>query len=71
LINDLGDGRYRKVQQALVAQALPLYTLWTEIEKTYTSGDGCLDKLCMELVGCRRMQAQIQAIGRHRRFHRW
>jgi len=25
--------------------------LWTNIEDTFTSGDGYLDKLCMELVG--------------------
>ena len=30
---------------------MPFYKLWVEIEKTYTSGDGYLDKLCMELVG--------------------
>ena len=35
----------------LVREAMPFYKLWVEIEKTYTSGDGYLDKLCMELVG--------------------
>ncbi|MGI9331629.1 MAG: dihydrodipicolinate synthase family protein, partial [Gammaproteobacteria bacterium] len=25
--------------------------LWVSIENNYTSGDGYLDKLCMELVG--------------------
>ena len=35
----------------LVKEAMPVYKLWVEIEKTYTSGDGYLDKLCMELVG--------------------
>jgi hypothetical protein len=35
----------------LVDQAMPFYKLWIEIEKGYTSGDGYLDKLCMELVG--------------------
>ncbi len=30
---------------------MPFYKLWVEIEKSYTSGDGYLDKLCMELVG--------------------
>jgi 4-hydroxy-tetrahydrodipicolinate synthase len=35
----------------LVREAMPFYKLWTEIERTYTSGDGYLDKLCMELVG--------------------
>ena len=31
--------------------AQPFYELWQEIEQEYTSGDGYLDKLCMELVG--------------------
>ena len=35
----------------LVDEAMPFYKLWIEIEKGYTSGDGYLDKLCMELVG--------------------
>jgi 4-hydroxy-tetrahydrodipicolinate synthase len=30
---------------------MPFYKLWVEIEQTYTSGDGYLDKLCMELIG--------------------
>jgi len=51
LIDHLEAGSYRKVQQALVGEAMPFYKLWVEIEKTYTSGDGYLDKLCMELVG--------------------
>jgi 4-hydroxy-tetrahydrodipicolinate synthase len=51
LIDDLKAGRYKAVQQSLVKEAMPFYKLWMEIEKTYTSGDGYLDKLCMELVG--------------------
>ncbi len=51
LIDDLEAGRYRQAQTALVKQAMPFYKLWVEIEQTYTSGDGYLDKLCMELVG--------------------
>jgi len=51
LIDDLAAGRYPAVQQALVGEAMPFYKLWVEIEKTFTSGDGYLDKLCMELVG--------------------
>lgn len=51
LIDDLEAGRHREVQQALVREAMPFYKLWVEIEKTHTSGDGYLDKLCMELVG--------------------
>lgn len=51
LITDLASGHYPAVQKALVREALPFYKLWTEIEREYTSGDGYLDKLCMELVG--------------------
>jgi 4-hydroxy-tetrahydrodipicolinate synthase len=51
LIDDLDAGRHVDVQRALVREAMPFYKLWVEIEKTYTSGDGYLDKLCMELVG--------------------
>jgi 4-hydroxy-tetrahydrodipicolinate synthase len=51
LIDGLDAGHHRDVQQALVREAMPFYKLWVEIEKTYTSGDGYLDKLCMELVG--------------------
>ena len=32
-------------------EAKPFYKLWSKIENEYTSGDGYLDKLCMELVG--------------------
>ncbi len=71
LIDDLGRGRYREVQQALIEQAMPFYKLWTEIEKTYTSGDGYLDKLCMELVGldssrCRPPTRDIRQLYRER-----
>jgi dihydrodipicolinate synthase/N-acetylneuraminate lyase len=51
LVNNLDAGRYSEVQQALVREVLPFYQLWLEIEANYTSGDGYLDKLCMELVG--------------------
>jgi 4-hydroxy-tetrahydrodipicolinate synthase len=51
LIDALNAGRHVDVQRALVREAMPFYKLWVEIEKTYTSGDGYLDKLCMELVG--------------------
>ena len=51
LIADLEVGRYAEVQRALVREAMPFYKLWVEIERDYTSGDGYLDKLCMELVG--------------------
>lgn len=42
---------YKEVQRMLVREAMPFYKLWVSIEKSYTSGDGYLDKLCMELVG--------------------
>jgi 4-hydroxy-tetrahydrodipicolinate synthase len=35
----------------LVKEAMPWYKLWVKIEREFTSGDGYLDKLCMELVG--------------------
>ena len=46
----LEDRRYEEVQRELTHVALPFYRLWREMER-YTSGDGYLDKLCMELVG--------------------
>jgi len=42
--------RYIEAQRQLVDVALPSMRLWSEIEQ-YTSGDGHLDKLCVELVG--------------------
>jgi dihydrodipicolinate synthase/N-acetylneuraminate lyase len=51
LVDDLNAGRYQKVQRALIENVLPFYRLWRQIETEFTSGDGYLDKLCMELVG--------------------
>jgi dihydrodipicolinate synthase/N-acetylneuraminate lyase len=51
LIDSLAAGRYPEVQQAVVSQVMPFYKLWMEIERSYTAGDGYLNKLCMELVG--------------------
>jgi dihydrodipicolinate synthase/N-acetylneuraminate lyase len=51
LLENLERGDYAAVQRSLVTEAMPFYKLWTEIERTFTSGDGYLDKLCMELVG--------------------
>ncbi len=51
LVSELGQGRYAEVQRMLVREAMPFYKLWTEIERSFTSGDGYLDKLCMELIG--------------------
>jgi dihydrodipicolinate synthase/N-acetylneuraminate lyase len=42
--------QYVEAQRELVNVALPFMTLWQEMEE-FTSGDGYLDKLCMELVG--------------------
>jgi 4-hydroxy-tetrahydrodipicolinate synthase len=51
LLDRLEARDYAEVQRMMVEEAMPFYTLWVEIEKNYTSGDGYLDKLCMELVG--------------------
>lgn len=51
LLDRLAARDYAEVQRMMVDEAMPFYKLWVEIEKTYTSGDGYLDKLCMELVG--------------------
>lgn len=51
LVQDLNAGRFAEVQRSLVTEAMPFYKLWMEIESSFTSGDGYLDKLCMELVG--------------------
>jgi dihydrodipicolinate synthase/N-acetylneuraminate lyase len=51
LLDRLNARDYAEVQRMMVEEAMPFYKLWVEIEKTFTSGDGYLDKLCMELVG--------------------
>jgi len=51
MLEDLKAGRYETVQKAMITGVMPFYHLWTEIETEYTSGDGYLDKLCMELIG--------------------
>jgi len=51
LIDEVAAGNYPEVARMMVEQAMPFYHLWTEIEREYTSGDGYLDKLCMELIG--------------------
>ena len=71
LIDDLAAGRYPEVQRTLVREAMPFYKLWVEIEKSYTSGDGYLDKLCMELVGlgssrCRPPTRDVRQLYRER-----
>ena len=51
LLNNLAAGNYPQVQKSMLDEVQPFYKLWKKIETDYTSGDGYLDKLCMELVG--------------------
>src|SRR5215831_2855002 len=51
LLDRLSVNDYGEVQRMMVDEAKPFYKLWVEIEKNFTSGDGYLDKLCMELIG--------------------
>jgi dihydrodipicolinate synthase/N-acetylneuraminate lyase len=46
----LEERNYVAAQQELVRVVLPYMEFWSEMER-FTSGDGYLDKLCMELVG--------------------
>ena len=46
----LESQRYVEAQREMVRVGMPFMALWQEMER-YTSGDGYLDKLCMELVG--------------------
>jgi dihydrodipicolinate synthase/N-acetylneuraminate lyase len=71
LLDRLGARDYAEVQRMMVEEAMPFYTLWVEIEKAYTSGDGYLDKLCMELVGldssrCRPPTRDVRPLYRER-----
>ncbi len=50
LWQSLERGEYAEAQREMVRVALPFMALWSEME-SFTSGDGYLDKLCMELVG--------------------
>lgn len=51
LLDLLDAGKYAEAQETILNVAVPFYKLWTDIEVEYTSGDGYLDKLCLELVG--------------------
>lgn len=51
LLDRLDKGDYPEVQRMITDEAMPFYHLWMKIEREYTSGDGYLDKLCMELIG--------------------
>ena len=50
LLELLSEERYAQVQREMMDVVVPFYDVWGEMEK-HTSGDGYLDKLCMELVG--------------------
>ncbi|MDP6778883.1 MAG: dihydrodipicolinate synthase family protein [Candidatus Latescibacteria bacterium] len=50
LLGMLEEERYAEVQREMMDVVVPFYDVWMEMEK-HTSGDGYLDKLCMELVG--------------------
>lgn len=51
LVDHVRTGDYSEVTRMLVEEGMPFYKLWVEIERDFTSGDGYLDKLCMELIG--------------------
>jgi dihydrodipicolinate synthase/N-acetylneuraminate lyase len=51
LIDLLRAGNYVEAERENIRVNLPFMKLWLKIESEYTSGDGYLDKLCMELVG--------------------
>jgi 4-hydroxy-tetrahydrodipicolinate synthase len=51
LIDEARAGNYAEITRMLVEEGKPFYKLWVAIERDFTSGDGYLDKLCMELVG--------------------
>ena len=51
LVERLDRGDYPEVQRMITDEAMPFYHLWMKIESDFTSGDGYLDKLCMELIG--------------------
>ena len=51
LLDEVQARNYPEIARMMVEEAMPFYKLWVSIEREYTSGDGYLDKLCMELVG--------------------
>ena len=51
LIKEVKNKNFEEIARMMVEEAMPFYKLWIEIETNFTSGDGYLDKLCMELVG--------------------
>ena len=51
LIKEVKNKNFEEIARMMVEEAMPFYKLLVEIETNFTSGDGYLDKLCMELVG--------------------
>ncbi|MGI9489229.1 MAG: dihydrodipicolinate synthase family protein [Geminicoccaceae bacterium] len=51
LIDEVKASNYAEIARMMTEEAMPFYKLWVDIEQNFTSGDGYLDKLCMELVG--------------------
>ena len=51
MYENLKNKNYEAVQNDLIEKIMPFYHLWVQIEQEYTSGDGYLDKLCMEMIG--------------------
>ncbi len=51
LVDEAAAGNYAELGRMMVEEAMPFYKLWVKIEREFTSGDGYLDKLCMELIG--------------------
>ncbi len=69
LVDEVRAGNYAEITRMLVEEGMPFYKLWTEIEREFTSGDGYLDKLCMELIGlpssrCRPPTRDVRSIYR-------
>ncbi|MDA0338242.1 MAG: dihydrodipicolinate synthase family protein [Proteobacteria bacterium] len=71
LVDEVNAGNYPEIARMLVEEGMPFYKLWVDIEKNHTSGDGYLDKLCMELIGlpssrCRPPTRDIRGLYRDR-----
>lgn len=73
LIDEVKAQNYAEIARMLVQEGMPFYKLWMQIEGEYTSGDGYLDKLCMELIGlpssrCRPPTRDIREKYRHQTY---
>lgn len=51
LMQEVRSANYSEIARMMTQEAMPFYKLWVKIENEFTSGDGYMDKLCMELVG--------------------